>query len=161
MSEMTNHSALPYRPAAGIMLLNAEGKVWVGKRLDSRYDAWQMPQGGIDDGEETEAAALRELEEETGIKAHLVDVIARTTHELLYDLPPELLGKLWKGKYRGQRQIWFLMHFKGQDSDVNLETHHPEFGAWQWVEPQRLPDLIVPFKRALYEDVLRAFAAQI
>ena len=158
---MTDVSTLPYRPAAGIMLLNTEGLVWVGQRLDYRYEAWQMPQGGVDEGEDVEAAALRELEEETGVQPHLVTVIARAPTELLYDLPPELQGRLWKGKYRGQRQSWFLMRFHGVDDDVNLETHHPEFGAWQWVEPHRLPDLIVPFKRSLYEDVLAAFADHI
>ncbi len=155
---MSRIDELPYRPAAGIMLLNAHGKVWVGKRLDSRYDAWQMPQGGVDEGEDVAAAALRELQEETGIAAHLVRIEARTQHELYYDLPPELQGKLWKGKFRGQRQIWFLMRFLGRDADVNLHTHHPEFSAWQWVEPTQLPDLIVPFKRTLYEEVIAAFA---
>jgi len=155
---MSGFEHLPYRPAAGIMLLNADKHVWVGQRLDNRYAAWQMPQGGVDEGEDVEAAALRELEEETGIAGHLVEVIARAPQELLYDLPPELLGKLWKGRYRGQRQSWFLMHFLGTDSDVNLEAHDPEFGAWKWTPPHTLPDLIVPFKRSLYEDVLAAFA---
>ncbi len=155
---MIDPTTLPYRPAAGIMLLNPAGKVWVGQRLDNRYAAWQMPQGGIDPGEDVEAAALRELEEETGILSHLVTIVARTPHELLYELPPELLGKLWKGKYRGQRQTWFLMHFQGTDADVDLTRHEPEFGAWRWVEPSDLPDLIVPFKKALYKELLVAFA---
>ena len=149
---------LPYRPAAGIMLLNAEGKVFVGQRLDSTLEAWQMPQGGLDPGEDPQAAALRELEEETGIPARLVTVIARAEKDLDYDLPPDLIGKLWKGRYRGQRQTWFLMRFDGTDADVRLETAHPEFRAWKWAEPSELPDMIVPFKRALYENVLRAFA---
>ncbi len=149
---------LPYRPAAGIMLLNAENKVFVGQRIDNTLEAWQMPQGGLDPGEAPEAAALRELEEETGIAPHLVTVIARAEEELLYDLPPDLLGKLWGGKYRGQRQSWFLMRFLGADGDVNLATPHPEFRAWKWAEPSELPDMIVPFKRELYADVLKAFA---
>lgn len=149
---------LPYRPAAGIMLINPEGKVFVGQRLDSTAEAWQMPQGGVDPGEDVEEAAYRELEEETGIPRRLVEIIARAPKDLDYDLPPELVGKLWKGKYRGQRQAWFLMRFLGTDADVAIETAHPEFGAWKWAEPSELPDMIVPFKRALYENVLRAFA---
>jgi putative (di)nucleoside polyphosphate hydrolase len=149
---------LPYRPAAGIMLLNAQNKVFVGQRIDNKLEAWQMPQGGLDPGEESEAGALRELEEETGISPDLVQVVARANAELLYDLPPEMIGKLWKGKYRGQRQIWFVMRFLGTDADVKLETEHPEFRAWKWAEPSELPDMIVPFKRELYQNVLRAFA---
>ena len=150
---------LPYRPAAGVMLLNGHKQVFVAQRLDTTLEAWQMPQGGLDDGEEPEAGALRELEEETGIAAHLVEIIARSAGELLYDLPEDLVGKLWKGRYRGQRQSWFLMRFLGDDRDVNLETSHPEFRAWKWADPRDLPDLIVPFKRTLYEDVLREFEA--
>lgn len=151
-------SDLPYRPAAGIMLLNAEGRVFVAQRIDNTLEAWQMPQGGLDPGEDAQAGALRELEEETGIAPALVQVIARSEGELLYDLPRDLIGKVWKGRYRGQRQTWFLLRFLGSDADVTLETAHPEFRAWKWVEPAELPDLIVPFKKALYEDVLRAFA---
>lgn len=150
---------LPYRPCAGIMLANTEGKVFVGQRIDkaAEGDAWQMPQGGIDYGEEAEQAALRELVEETGISPELVDVIARSRNEHFYDLPDELLGKIWKGKYRGQRQWWFLMRFKGVDSDINIETDHPEFSRWQWVSPERLPQLIVPFKKRLYESLVAEF----
>ncbi len=148
---------LPYRPAAGIMLVNAEGKVFVGQRLDSTVEAWQMPQGGLDPGESAEDAALRELEEETGIPARLVEIVARSPEDLDYDLPPELVTKLWKGKYRGQRQAWFLMRFLGSDADVAIKTKHPEFRAWKWAEPSELADMIVPFKKALYEQVLAAF----
>lgn len=157
---MTAHKEdLPYRPCAGIMLANMEGKVFVGQRLDGRPegDAWQMPQGGIDDGEDAQDAALRELFEETGIGVHLVDVIARSREEHFYDLPDDLIGRVWKGKYRGQRQHWFLMRFKGTDADVNIETEHQEFSRWQWVEPSKLPQLIVPFKRRLYENILGEF----
>ena len=150
---------LPYRPCAGIMLANTEGKIFVGQRIDKApdIDAWQMPQGGIDDGEDPEQAALRELVEETGISPDVVDVIARSREEYFYDLPEELLGKIWKGRFRGQRQWWFLMRFKGVDSDINIETEHPEFSRWQWVMPDRLPVLIVPFKRRLYESLVTEF----
>jgi putative (di)nucleoside polyphosphate hydrolase len=140
------------------MLLNADDKVFVAQRIDSTLEAWQMPQGGLDQGEAAEAGALRELEEETGIPPRLVEIVARAKAELLYDLPPDLVGKLWKGKYRGQRQTWFLARFLGEDADVDIATPHPEFRAWKWAEPKDLPDMIVPFKRTLYEDVLREFA---
>lgn len=154
-------TALPYRPAAGVMLLNDAGKVFVGQRIDTLLDAWQMPQGGIDRGEDAHAAALRELEEETGIAPHLVETVARAARELRYDLPADLVGKVWKGRYRGQRQSWFLMRFLGTDADVRLETAHPEFRAWRWAAPDELIALIVPFKRALYTDVLAEFAAHL
>ena len=150
-------AALPYRPAAGIMLVNAENRVFVGQRLDSTLEAWQMPQGGLDPGETPLAGALRELEEETGVTADLVEVIGQAKAELLYDLPADLVAKLWKGRYRGQRQSWFLMRFLGRDEDVRIQTKHPEFRAWKWAEPCELPDMIVPFKRALYLNVLEAF----
>ncbi|PZO91210.1 MAG: RNA pyrophosphohydrolase [Sphingomonas sanxanigenens] len=154
-------AALPYRPAVGVMLLNQEGQVFVGQRIDSTQEAWQMPQGGIDEGEEAEAAALRELGEETGIDASLVRIVARHPEELLYDLPPELVGRVWKGRFRGQRQTWFLARFTGGDGDVNIATEHPEFSAWRWIAPEDLPRLIVPFKKALYEQVVKAFRDQI
>ncbi len=154
---MIDPNTLPYRPCAGIMLLNAEGMVFVGQRLDSQLDAWQMPQGGIDEGEEAEAAAFRELGEETGIAPHLAELIARSAGEHLYDLPPHMLGKIWQGRYRGQRQIWFLMRFLGTDSDINIATAHEEFRAWRWAAPEQLVDLIVPFKRELYANVIAEF----
>lgn len=154
---MNDPMSLPYRPAAAVMLLNSENRVWVGQRRDSTLEAWQMPQGGLDEGEEPRAGALRELEEETGIAPHLVEIIAQSRQELLYDLPDDLIGKLWKGRYRGQRQYWFLARFLGADEDVRIETAEPEFRAWRWVEPEALPHLIVPFKRKLYESVLEEF----
>jgi putative (di)nucleoside polyphosphate hydrolase len=150
--------ALPYRPAVGVMLLNADDKVFVGQRLDSTLEAWQMPQGGTDPGEDTRDAALRELEEETGIPPRLVERISECPERLKYDLPPELRSKLWGGKYAGQDQDWYLARFLGGDGDVNIATKHPEFRDWKWVEPDKLPELIVPFKRDLYRRLLREFA---
>jgi putative (di)nucleoside polyphosphate hydrolase len=154
-------SELPfYRPAVGIMLINHDGLVFVGRRIDmpAGLAAWQMPQGGIDPGEMPRQAALRELKEEVGTdKAEILGESHRWLH---YDVPEELwiqLGGLWGGRYRGQRQKWFAMRFTGEDSDINLATEHPEFDACEWVEPERLPELIVPFKRQLYCDVLAEF----
>lgn len=155
---MSEATTLPYRPCAGIMLLNRDGKVFVGQRIDAMVEAWQMPQGGIDDGEDAETAALRELGEETGIAPDKVTLIAAATEELYYDLPEELVGKIWKGKWRGQRQCWFLYRFLGDDADVNIATAHQEFKAWDWIAPETLPDVIVPFKQQLYREVLAAFA---
>jgi putative (di)nucleoside polyphosphate hydrolase len=154
---MTDPATLPYRPCAGVMIVNDQGKVFVGQRLDNVIEAWQMPQGGIDPGEDAEAAAIREVGEETGIGPEHIKIVARSAEELFYDLPPDLVGKVWKGKYRGQRQIWFLMRFTGTDADVNIETAHPEFRAWKWADPAELPAIIVPFKRALYEAVVAEF----
>jgi putative (di)nucleoside polyphosphate hydrolase len=148
---------LPYRPAAAIMLLNVENKVFVAQRIDNLAEAWQMPQGGLDKGEDPQAGALRELEEETGIPPHLVEILAKAPEELLYDLPPELMGKIWGGKYRGQAQHWFVARFLGRDEDVNLETAEPEFRAWKWADADSLVDLIVPFKRDLYARVVELF----
>lgn len=155
---MTKAEDLPYRPCAGVMLLNSAVQVFVGQRLDSTLDAWQMPQGGIDPGESAEEAAVRELGEETGIAPHLVEIVARSAGEHLYDLPPHLLGKVWGGRYRGQRQIWFLMRFTGTDADIDIATRHQEFRAWRWVAPEQLEQLIVPFKKELYRNVIAEFA---
>lgn len=155
---MTDPTTLPYRPCAGIMLVNRDGRVFVGQRIDSTLEAWQMPQGGIDPGEDAQAAALRELGEETGIRPDLVELVATAPDELFYDLPPEMIGKVWNGKWRGQRQRWFLYRFLGEDRDVDIATVHEEFRAWRWAEPADLPAIIVPFKKSLYEAVLAAFA---
>ncbi|NBU83918.1 MAG: RNA pyrophosphohydrolase [Sphingomonadaceae bacterium] len=155
------YTHLPYRPCAGIMLKNPQGLIFVGQRLDGSgvsSEAWQMPQGGVDDGEDPETAALRELGEETGLAPNHVDIITRSAGEHLYDLPPDLLGRIWKGQYRGQRQIWFLMNFLGRDEDVNIATAHQEFRDWRWAHVDELVDLIVPFKRELYSNVLKEFA---
>ncbi|KQR81224.1 RNA pyrophosphohydrolase [Sphingomonas sp. Leaf343] len=151
-------SDLPYRPCAGVMLVNRDGLVFVGQRLDSTLEAWQMPQGGIDPGEDALTAATRELREETGVVADRVELVAEAGRDFTYDLPTELIGKVWKGKWRGQVQRWFLFRFLGEDHDVDIRTPHPEFRAWRWIEPAELPRVIVPFKRQLYEDVLAAFA---
>lgn len=148
---------LPYRPAAAIMLLNAQNKVFVAQRIDNLAEAWQMPQGGLDEGEDPQAGALRELEEETGIPPHLVEILAKAPEELLYDLPPELVGKIWGGKYRGQAQHWFVARFLGRDEDIDLETAEPEFRAWKWADADQLVEMIVPFKRDLYARVVELF----
>jgi putative (di)nucleoside polyphosphate hydrolase len=149
-----------YRRGVGVMLLNREGKVFVGARIDNTDEAWQMPQGGIDDGEHEDpwVTAERELEEETGISPHLVERITDCPERLRYDLPENLRGKLWGGKWKGQLQDWYLARFLGEDSDVNIATKHPEFREWKWIDPEQLPDLIVPFKRDLYRRLLEEFA---
>ena len=147
-----------YRRGVGMMLINRDGLVWVGRRIDNRDEAWQMPQGGLDPGEEPWAGALRELEEETGIARHLVEKLADHPRQLRYELPEALAGTLWKGRYKGQLQDWFLARFLGEDADVDIATAHPEFSHWQWVEPTLLPELIVPFKRDMYRAIVDGFA---
>lgn len=158
MSEPKN-----YRPCVGVMLVNPAGEVFVGKRIDNKVgNFWQMPQGGVDEGEDVEQAALRELAEETGIQPQHVDLIERHGEELCYDLPKELMGKLWGGKYRGQRQVWYLARFVGQESDIDLDAHDPpEFCEWRWVDPEQLPDLIVPFKRDIYQAIVDGFRGKL
>lgn len=156
MSEPTE-----YRPCVGVMLVNADGLVFVGRRIDNKEgDWWQMPQGGVDPGEDLRAAALRELAEETGARAEHVSILKQTAEAIRYDLPEDLMGKLWGGKYRGQEQVWFLARFTGEDHHIDLEAHNPpEFCDWKWVEADQLPDLIVPFKKRVYRAVVEEFRA--
>lgn len=148
---------LPYRPCVGVMLVNAQGQIFAGRRIDTEATAWQMPQGGIDAGEDPRTAALRELWEETGVPETLVTIEGETPGWLAYDLPHEIVPRIWKGRYRGQNQRWFLMRFLGSDSDIRIATDHPEFSDWRWIGPDEMLDHIVPFKRALYQKVICAF----
>ena len=148
---------LPYRSNVGIMLTNDNGHVFVGQRLDNNQNAWQMPQGGIDGDEDPQSAAYRELLEETGIEQENVKFLATSSKWLLYDLPEDLIPKLWDGKYRGQKQKWFLFKFLGTNRDINISTEHPEFSNWKWIPKENLLEEIVPFKKSVYESVLREF----
>ncbi len=148
----------PYRPCVGVMLLDKDGKVFVGNRIDTPGNHWQMPQGGIDEGEEPLEAALREVQEETGIPPNKVELIQESAHWRHYELPGPLSRRIWKGRYQGQKQKWFAMRFLGSDSDIDLNYHKPEFDAYQWVTIADLPDMIVPFKRDTYEKVVEEFA---
>lgn len=150
---------LGYRPCVGVMLVNADGKVFVGMRIDNKDSGhWQMPQGGIDKGEDGERAALRELAEETGVTAENVTLLKAIQEPVRYDLPDELIGKLWGGKFRGQEQIWYLARFHGDDTAIDLNAHDPaEFCEYRWIDPDDLPDLIVPFKKRVYRTVLEEF----
>jgi putative (di)nucleoside polyphosphate hydrolase len=154
---MSRFSHLPYRPGVGMMLLNARGEVFVAKRLDSTAEAWQMPQGGIDEGEDPRTACLRELKEEIGTDC--ATILAESADWYRYDLPDELVPIIWKGQYRGQQQKWFALRLEGADSLINLAADdHPEFSEWQWVAMEALPDLIVPFKRKLYAELIAEFS---
>ena len=153
----TNFNKLPYRSNVGIMMVNEKGYVFVGQRLDNNQNAWQMPQGGIDAGEDPESAAYRELLEETGVKKQDVRFVASSSQWLSYDLPEDLIPILWNGKFRGQKQKWFLFKFLGEDVDINIATEHPEFSKWKWISKENLLKEIVPFKKSVYENVLKEF----
>jgi len=157
MTSDSESAALPYRPCAGIMLINAQKSIFVGERLDGQDSGiWQMPQGGIDPGEEPMAAAMREMEEEIGTRN--AEIIAETPDWLTYDLPPDLRGKVWCGRYRGQKQKWFLLRFLGTDAEINLQTEHPEFSAWKWTDADALVAEVIAFKRDIYRQIRSAFA---
>ncbi|MDO5659251.1 MAG: RNA pyrophosphohydrolase [Paracoccus sp. (in: a-proteobacteria)] len=161
MDKPTGPNGLPYRPCAGVVLINRDGLVFAGQRIDNPGHAWQMPQGGIDKGETPREAALRELGEETGLPASAVEVVAQTEDWVYYDLPDELLGKIWKGKYGGQCQQWVLMRLTGDEALINIATEHPEFDKWQWMRADDLIERIVPFKRDVYTKVFAAFRAHL
>ena len=150
-------AGLPYRPCVGLMVLNAEGRIFAGQRIDNSMDAWQMPQGGIDPGETPVQAALRELTEETGIAATQVEVLRESSHWHKYELPKSLIAKLWSGQYRGQQQRWFALRYLGPDSAINIATEVPEFRTWAWMAHEQLITKIVPFKRDTYTAVFSEF----
>ena len=148
---------LTYRPCVGIMLINEYRQVFVGQRIDSKINAWQMPQGGIDEGETPENAAFRELEEETSIKKAKIIGVSKIWRS--YDIPEALIPKFWDGQYRGQTQKWFLMKFQGNDNEVNITTENPEFRDWKWLNLNKISDYVVPFKRKLYEEIVDEFSS--
>ena len=146
------HEDLPLRTGVGIAVLNSKNQVFVGKRKDNPFDKWQMPQGGVDLNEPLLIAMKRELEEETSIKN--IQILKEFSQWLEYDLPKKLIGKIWAGKYRGQKQKWFIVRFTGEESEININTENPEFIEWKWIDMNLLPDLIVNFKKHVYKDVL-------
>lgn len=150
-------AALPYRRCVGVMLVNADGRIFTGQRIDTDHPAWQMPQGGIDDGEGPREAALRELQEEIGVSPDLVTVEAETEDWICYDLPHEIVPRIWKGRYRGQSQKWFLLRFHGRDDQIDIDQPHREFSSWRWLSLDEMLAAIVPFKRAVYDEVAAAF----
>ena len=154
---MNSLDGLPYRPCVGVLLFNARRQVFVGQRIDMVQEAWQMPQGGIDRGEDPRDTALRELEEETGVRPDKVELLAETREWLRYDLPPNLVNRVWRGRYRGQEQKWFAARFLGTDADIDIDTSHPEFSDWRWSPADELVANAVSFKRALYEAVIAEF----
>ncbi|MDE2578048.1 MAG: RNA pyrophosphohydrolase [Hyphomicrobiales bacterium] len=167
MARKIERAQLPYRPCVGVMLVARDNRVFIGRRLNKRQPEhvapgheWQMPQGGIDPGEEPYAAALRELAEETNVRS--VSLIAEAPDWYTYELPDEIISKSWRGGYRGQKQKWFALRFEGAESEIDIRDpgpgHKPEFDAWRWEDVRRLPELIIPFKRPVYENVVKAFA---
>ena len=153
------YSKRPYRPCVGIMLINDNGHIFGGQRIDNRAEAWQMPQGGIDEGEDVETACFREMREEIGTDK--ADILSIHPEWLNYDIPLPLADRLWGGSYRGQSQKWVALRYTGQDSDINIATVEPEFFSWQWMSPADLIQLAVPFKRPVYEDIMTQFAQYI
>ncbi len=160
---MKDYKKLPYRPCVGVMLVNAKGRVFVGRRLSGPehidgLHSWQMPQGGVDENEDTYKAALRELFEETSVKS--VKKLGASKGWLKYDIPRNIVGQAWKGKYRGQKQKWYALRFTGKDSEIDVlnpgDGHKPEFSEWRWEKIERLPDLVIPFKRDVYVEAIRA-----
>ncbi|MGB1908761.1 MAG: RNA pyrophosphohydrolase [Candidatus Puniceispirillaceae bacterium] len=153
------YSKRPYRPCVGIMLINDNGHIFGGQRIDNQAEAWQMPQGGIDAGEDVETACFREMREEIG--TNKADILSIHPEWLNYDIPLPLADRLWGGSYRGQSQKWVALRYTGQDSDINIATEEPEFFSWQWMSPADLIQLAVPFKRPVYEDIMTQFAQYI
>ena len=151
MANKNNHKNLPLRIGVGIVVINNDNKIFVAKRIDNQKNFWQMPQGGVDKGEDYLAAAYRELEEETSIKN--VKLIKELDGLITYELPKNLLGIIWKGKYRGQTQKWFLMRFLGSDNEINIKTKQPEFNEWKWIDLEKITDLVVDFKLHVYQEI--------